>query len=132
MKVYARTNLVWAVKLGAVVVLLICAVQIARSTPRPQDSSPKIITMSLPDATVGKDYFKVIEARGGKLPWDFKVAGQPKGLSLDTVRGPNTSDTLHGVPTEAGDFTVELMVSDQSDPPQSSTMKFKLHVNPKQ
>jgi hypothetical protein len=80
---------------------------------------------------MGKDYFKVIEARGGKLPWDFKVTGQPKGLSLDTVRGPNTSDTLHGVPMEAGDFTIELTVSDQSEPPQSSTAKFKLHVNPK-
>src|SRR5271168_3348625 len=128
MKTYARTNLVWGAKLGAVVVLLICALQVAGSTPRPQDSSPKIITMSLPDATVGKDYFKVIEARGGKLPWDFKVAGQPKGLSLDTVRGPNTSDTLHGIPMEAGDFDVTLTVSDQSDPPQTSSTKLKLHV----
>ena len=85
--------------------------------------------MSLPDATLGKNYLKTIEAEGGKVPWEFRATGLPKGISFDTTRGPNTTDTLHGVPTEAGDFDVEITVNDSAKPPQSSSMKFKLHVN---
>jgi hypothetical protein len=125
------SNLARTVRFGAVVVLLFCAVQTARSTPRPQDPSLQIITKALPDGQVGKDYFKVIEATSGKPPWNFSAKGQPAGLSFDTVRGPNTTDTLHGVPTEAGDFNVEITVTDSSSPPRSSTTTMKLHVNPK-
>jgi hypothetical protein len=132
MKGYAlTTNLARAVRFGAAVVLLFCAVQRAMSTPAPQASKPQIATKALPDAQVGKDYVKVIEASGGKLPWNFSAKGQAPGLSFDTIRGPNTTDMLHGVPTEAGDFSVEITVTDSSDPPQSSTTRLKLHVNPK-
>src|SRR5271155_2052341 len=111
---HRRSSLGRAVSFGAVVVLLFCGVQIAKSMPRPQDSgsAPKVTTKELPVGTVGKPYLKVIEAEGGKIPWEFRATGLPKGVSFDTTRGPNTTDTLHGTPTEAGDYEVEITVND--------------------
>jgi hypothetical protein len=119
------------IELGIAAVLFLCATPIARSTPSPQASKPRIITKSLPNAKEGRDYVKVIEAMGGKVPWNFSVTDAPAGISLDTVRGPNTTDTLHGVPTETGDFNVKITVTDSSEPPQSSSITLKLHVDPK-
>jgi hypothetical protein len=115
-------------------VLIFGVFQTAKSMPSPQDSqdygSPKLVTSKLPDGKVGTPYIITIQAVGGQTPWNFSAKGQPKGLSMDTVRGPNTSDTLHGTPTEAGDFNVELTVADSADPPKTASATVKLHIAP--
>ena len=120
---------------SAVAAILVFGVfQIAKSSPLPQDSEhsegPKLVTTTLPDGKVGTPYIITIQAIGGKTPWNFSSKGQPKGLSMDTVRGPNTSDTLHGTPMQAGDFDVELTVADSNDPPKTASTTLKLHIAP--
>jgi hypothetical protein len=112
-------------------VLALGSLETAFTASRPQDdNSPHISTVSLPDGQVGKIYFQVIEAEGGKVPWNFSQTGSPKGISFDTVRGPNSTDTLNGTPAVAGDFNVVITVTDSAKPPHSSSKTLKLHVNP--
>jgi hypothetical protein len=115
----------------AAAVLLVSLVPKAHGAPRPQEEdNPKVTTTSLPDGKVGAIYFQVVEAEGGKVPWTFSQTGCPKGISFDTVRGPNSTDTLNGKPMEAGDFNVTVTVTDSAKPPHSSSKVLKLHINP--
>lgn len=62
------------------------------------------------DTTGGSAYSHRFTASGGAAPYAFRLASGtlPEGLTLETV------GTLSGTPTEAGDFTFEVGVTDSS------------------
>jgi hypothetical protein len=81
-----------------------------------------IITTSLPEGKVGDEYSATLEASGGEPPYTWDVTGLPAGLSFDAA------GTISGNPTEAGDFTVGVTVTDSSTPPQSDSIDLALKV----
>src|ERR1700694_1104584 len=104
-------------------ILLFSGVQLALSTPTPQASKLTITTKSLPDATVGVEYYAVIAATGGEPPYDCSGTGLPPNLAFHY-----TSDTIGGKATTPGAYSVVITVKDSADPPQSGGATFKLAV----
>ncbi len=80
-----------------------------------------VITASLPPATVGASYDTQLDAVGGKPPYLWALAPGsvlPPGLHLDATQG-----SLSGTPTVAGTSTVELRVTDSSDPAETAVSR---------
>ncbi len=81
---------------------------------------PSIFTSTFADATVGQLLLVGLFANGGKAPYTWSVAsgpGLPPGLSLisgsavPVTFAPGTT-VLGGIPTQAGDYTFELIATD--------------------
>ena len=99
-------------------------VLLALSTPAPQGSSKlTITTKSLPNATVGVEYYAVIAATGGEPPYDCSGTGLPPNLAFHY-----TSDTIGGKATTPGAYSVVITVTDSADPPHSASTTYKLTV----
>jgi len=99
-------------------------VLLALSTPAPQGSSKlTITTKSLPNATVGVEYYAVIAATGGEPPYDCSGTGLPPNLAFHY-----TSDTIGGKATTPGAYSVVITVTDSADPPHSVSVTYKLTV----
>ena len=95
---------------------------VVRGCPVPETGF-NILTNGLHVANVNKSYKAILTAGGGSAPYAWTVAsGQlPPGLSLD-----RTSGQITGTPTQAGQFSVTVGVSDST---RSSTSKaFALQV----
>jgi Putative Ig domain len=118
-----RYKLARAVSFAALVVLSLSGVQLALSTPAPQSSKLTITTKSLPDATVGVEYYAVISAMGGESPYDCSGTGLPPNLAFHY-----TSDTIGGKATTPGTYSVVITVKDSGDPPRSASTTLKLTV----
>jgi hypothetical protein len=76
-----------------------------------------IITVTpatLPSGTFGAPYSQTLTASGGAEPYTFTItSGElPPGLVL-TDSGPSTG-LISGIPTEAGNFTFEILVTDSN------------------
>lgn len=83
---------------------------------------------NLPDANVGTFYRADFSAFGGTEPYTWtKISGQvPYGLQFYAIPTPH----IEGTPTYASSFAFTLKVEDSSDPIQTSTMLFRIQVEP--
>lgn len=84
-------------------------------------------TLSLPQGTVGAEYFAGLTAIGGTPPysWEVSAGSLPAGLRLDT-----TSGVVYGTPTTAGTSNFTLTVTDQGSPPQTAAESLGISVVP--
>jgi hypothetical protein len=86
----------------------------------------KVETTALPVATRGHAYEAQLSAFGGKEPDKWKKLGKlPKGLKL------SKTGLLSGTPSvklTAGEYTIEVSVSDSSKPKQSATRELVLEI----
>lgn len=89
-------------------------------------SSPlSITTTSLPSATEGTGYSYTLSATGGTTPYSWTVVSGslPSSITLQA------SGLLSGTPSEAGQFTFTVQVSDSSSPPETASQQFTLTVS---
>ena len=83
-----------------------------------------ITTQSLPNATVGIEYYAVMAAKGGEPPYDFSGTGLPPNLAFHYL-----SDTIGGKATTPGTYSVVITARDSSMPtPQTASITLKLTV----
>jgi len=114
-----------AASLTAAAILLFTCIQMGLSPPQPQGASKlAITTKSLPNATVGVEYYAVVAATGGEPPYDFSGTGLPQGLAFHPA-----SDTIGGRATTAGTYSVVITARDSTIPTeQSASVTLKLVV----
>jgi C1A family cysteine protease len=86
-----------------------------------------ILTTHLSDGVVGEAYEETMEATGGVPPYTWAIieGALPVGLELDTGTG-----VISGTPTEDGDFTVTVNVTDSFDPANTDSTDLALKVYP--
>lgn len=68
--------------------------------------APRVVTATLPEATVGASYRATVELAGGKPPFVVSAGALPPGLSL------SASGELSGTPTSAGTFALTVTLRD--------------------
>lgn len=114
-----------AASLAAAAIVLFNCVQMGLSAPQSKGASKfAIATKSLPNATVGVEYYAVIAATGGEPPYDFSGAGLPQGLAFHPA-----SDTIGGKAATAGTYSVVITARDSTLPSeQSASVTLKLVV----
>jgi len=98
------------------------------TTTDPSGRSPQLafVQKAFPEATVGLPFHSSIQAIGGWGLLSMTVSGDlPPGLAVET--GSNTV-ALSGVPTEAGDYEIEISVRDVNGAALDDT--FIVHVSP--
>jgi hypothetical protein len=124
-RVAYRPTVARAASLTAAAILLFNCIQMGLSAPQPQSASKlAITTKSLPNATVGVEYYVVIAATGGEPPYDFSGTGLPQGLAFHPA-----SDTIGGKATTAGTYSVVITARDSTIPTeQSASVTLKLVV----
>jgi hypothetical protein len=92
-----------------------------------EGGSPKIsltiTTMSLPDAVVGQQYSKALEAIGGVGARTWNATGLPAGLTLNGATG-----VISGAPQAAGTSSVTITVTDSATPPHARSKTLTLRV----
>jgi len=83
-----------------------------------------ILTTHLSDGVVGKAYEETMEATSGVPPYTWEATGLPAGLNC------SAAGVISGTPTEDGDFTVTVNVTDSFDPANSDGTDLALKVYP--
>jgi hypothetical protein len=88
------------------------------------DTPASVKTTSIPKATEGKAYAKVLVATGGTPPYTWTVTGGalPAGLSL------TTGGELLGTPIVSGTFSFTVTATDSTSPTTSGSRTFTLPV----
>ena len=71
-------------------------------------SEPGLAPTSLPNGIVGLPYNYALQATGGSPPYTWSTSSLPPGLSLNSATGQ-----ISGTPTQEGQFTVPITLSDQ-------------------
>ncbi len=91
-----------------------------------QSTQLSIPSQTPPDATVGIPYSAVLDATGGKLPynWSITSGALPTGLSLNASTGAIT-----GIATTAGSASFAVRVTDSSSPAQSATASLSMRAD---
>jgi hypothetical protein len=113
-----------AMSVGTLAILLFSGVILALAAHSLQASTNlTITTKSLPNATVGVEYYAVIAATGGKPSYDCAGTGLPPNIAFHYA-----SDTLGGKATTAERHAVVITVRDSADPPHTTSATFKLTV----
>jgi len=84
----------------------------------------RILTTVVDDAAVNEAYTFVFQAEGGTTPytWTHTGGSLPAGLTLQS------DGTLDGTPTESGDFSFEVSVTEQNG--AVASRDFTIHVKP--
>jgi len=82
-----------------------------------------IITLSLPDGTVGSTYSQIVAASGGTSPYHWSATGLPSGLGLNPATG-----AFEGAAASAGTASLVVTVTDSSTPPQSVSATLSLRI----
>ncbi|MGB6872794.1 MAG: putative Ig domain-containing protein [Dehalococcoidia bacterium] len=82
----------------------------------------EITTTSLPEAKVGDAYSATFTAIGGKTPYTWGATGLPAGLTC------STAGVISGTPTESGDFTATVNVTDSFSTPNTDEKVLALKV----
>jgi len=81
-----------------------------------------ILTAHLTDGVVGEDYGETMEATGGVLPYTWEASGLPDGLNC------SAAGVISGTPTEDGDFTVAVDVTDNASNCGSIDVPLKVYA----
>jgi hypothetical protein len=83
-----------------------------------------ITTTSLPSGTVSSAYSAALSASGGVTPYSWSaVSGSlPPGLTLSAL------GAISGTPTQAGQFSFGVRVSDSSSPSQTASGSFTINI----
>ena len=109
-----------SVLFAALTIALCAPAQETESPPKPAPLT--IISTELPHAVLHASYYAQLRASGGTPPlqWNIVSGTLPNGLELDDETGQIT-----GQPTQPGDFTIVIEVSDSAQPPQTAQHEFK-------
>ena len=93
----------------------------------PQNSTLSIATHGLHLAYIEKPYLAVLTAIGGTPPYGWSVipGGLPPGLSLHS-----TSGQIKGTPTQGGQFSATIKVTDSSGASASKTFNLQVFEQP--
>lgn len=75
---------------------------------------------TLPQGTAGATYNQSVVASGGTEPYQFSATGLPMGLTMAA------SGTITGTPTQTGDFTVNVTVTDHNGCPGSGSLTLNI------
>lgn len=78
-----------------------------------------LTTVELPAAAAGRFYSFECAAQGGRPPYRFEAAGLPAGLTLDA------GGRMSGIPAEAGEGEIEVMVRDAEGTQASRRLRWK-------
>jgi C1A family cysteine protease len=81
-----------------------------------------ILTTHLSDGVVGEAYEETMEATGGVPPYTWEATGLSDGLNC------STTGVISGTPTEDGDFTVAVTVTDSFDPANTDSTDLALKI----
>ncbi|MGB6872795.1 MAG: C1 family peptidase [Dehalococcoidia bacterium] len=84
----------------------------------------EITTTELPEGKVGDAYSATLTATGGKPGYTWGATGLPARLTC------SAAGVISGTPTEDGDFTVTVTVTDSFDPANTDSTDLALKVYP--
>ncbi len=85
--------------------------------------SLEITTATLADGEIGDAYTATLVATGGKAPHTWNATGLPAGLTC------STAGVISGTPTEAGNFTVAVTVTDSFSTPNIGSEDLPLTIS---
>ena len=88
--------------------------------------SPLVISGYLPDAAVGQPYSATVIGTGGDGSYNWSVTGLPDGLTATATGG---TLMVSGTPTDGGNFSVTVTVSDGESPAQTAAAVLTLVVD---
>jgi hypothetical protein len=98
----------------------------ARQTSSPAQGGPRLVidTASLPGTYPRATYMVRMQARGGMLPYHWRVekGDLPPGLKLED------DGTLQGSPEKVGEYRFTISVTDNSRPPLTVQREYTLNV----
>jgi uncharacterized protein (TIGR03437 family) len=83
-----------------------------------------ILTTSLPDGTVGLNYFQQVLISGGEPVYLVSATGLPDGLGI------SSAGKISGTPTKAGVFTVTISVRDSLTNTTSKDLSLTISAQP--
>ena len=94
-----------------------------------------VVTTSLPNGTVGRQYSFNLQASGGVPPYGWMDQLDVPPLSQPTLpAGLNLcgqpANQICGIPTSAGTYSVKLNLMDSENPWQAATGQWTLTINP--
>ncbi len=119
---YGRLGMTKLLKVGLLGLALcaVCGAQQGGAT----GEALMVQTTSVPKAFVGQQYETNLTAKGGITPlkWEVKEGSLPSGVSL------HSEGVLIGVPSEAGEFSFTVTVTDSGRPAYQRDQKLVLAV----
>ncbi len=95
-------------------------------TLRVKPPAVRITTTQLPDGTVGVAYSASLLSEGGLPPlkWSITAGVLPDGLRLNRDLG-----VIVDTPTSAGNWTFEITVTDNDDPPTRDALMLSIEIS---
>ncbi|MBN2001423.1 putative Ig domain-containing protein [candidate division KSB1 bacterium] len=84
-----------------------------------------VLTTGCPDGEMGEPYRFTLQAQGGRVPYEWSIAGGalPSGLILDTDAGQ-----IAGTPSATGTFNFTVMVTDNQSPAATATQILSIEI----